>query len=132
MKTVVIYNAKTGETVSTDTKDGFKQLRGVVRSWMNHGLSIHDLIIHSGTKPFFFLRDYAWQHQITTCDVCDHVAKRTEFELVNDSEDVCLAVICKDGAACEQRVDKLTKELEQDDEDFELTDEDIQEWQGNY
>jgi hypothetical protein len=120
MQTVLIANMKTGETVSTDTKEGFKQLRGVIRSWMNDGLGIHDLTIQADTKPFFFLRDYAWQHSITTCDVCDHVAKRTEFELVNDSEDVCLAVICKDGAACDKRVNKLIKELEQDDDNFDL------------
>lgn len=104
MQEILIANMKTGETVSTDTKEGFKQLRGIIRSWMNNGLSVNDFRVQAFDNVFFFLRDYAWQHSITTCDVCDHVAKRTEFELVCDSEEVCLAIICKDSAACEGRV----------------------------
>lgn len=93
---IMIANKLTGEVVAAYCKDGIRAIRGYIRQWMKDGLQLEDFDIlkFSSNSMFYHIRSYAWSKVITTCDVCNKYYKREEMELVCDSEDVCLVVLC--------------------------------------
>jgi hypothetical protein len=94
---LAIANRVTGEVVETDVVKGLNQIRGVIRDWMNDGLSMNDfrILASSDYKLSAFIRDYAWQHAITDCDICEEPVPNSELRFLDDSEGVCLMVACK-------------------------------------
>lgn len=100
---IMIANGITGEVIEWRSelgwKDstGLKSIRGVIRQWMSHGLKYSDFIVlkwGNDNRLWQYLREYAWEKHLVTCDICDVVQPAENINIIEDSHEVCLAVVC--------------------------------------
>lgn len=124
---ILMVNHVTGEVVGYHGEgkwsEGIKAIRGVVREWMNNGLSFSnfELLEWSTIEVFRHVKKYALEHSLVTCDLCDNRVRNMDMEIVEDHEGVCILAYCNHCAA----------EMQRDEVDLLApTPEDIYEWEN--
>jgi hypothetical protein len=100
---IMMANEVTGEVIEWKSEYGWKDsvglgaIRGYIRNWMKGGLNIHQFsILKVSSEPLRrYVQQYAWEHMLTKCDVCQTPRKNSELAWLDDLEGVCLMAICK-------------------------------------
>lgn len=90
----LLVNHLTGECVSSDF---IKPLIREVKRWVFNGLTQGNLTVNKSEsrKVTLYFHQLVGENAKHKCDICGCEKKLKELTIVEDSHEVCMAIICK-------------------------------------